>query len=252
MSGFLMGLVYYYDFTRAQREVMLNLADHAHDDGTSCRPSLDVLNWKTKSDRRNVQKTLRSLEALGVLVPVAYPQGGRGRATEYEIHLLSGPLKPTPPPSDGMRKIWEMLKGGAITAVSDEEATENSGAITAVSTKTQKGGNSRTKRAVIHAQRAVIHAEKGGAITAPTIKNHHMNHQEEPAHTREASLAEKENEQAEPEPEPEPPPLRDAPPAFNEFARGYRREHGIDSRYSEIYRAYQDYCAALEIDEVEA
>ena len=104
--------------------------------------------------------------------------------------------------------------------------------------KTLKGGLSRTK---------------GGVQTAPTNITVSNNHQENHAHTREASLAEKENEQAEPEPEPEPPPFRAAPPAFNDFARDYRKQHdGIRTRYSEIYRAYQDYCEALEAEEAEA
>ena len=55
-----------------------------------------------------------------------------------------------------------------------------------------------------------------------------------------------------PEPEPDPPPFRAAPPAFNDFARDYRTRHGIGARYSDIHRAYQDYCEALEAEEIEA
>ena len=57
---------------------------------------------------------------------------------------------------------------------------------------------------------------------------------------------------ARPEPEPEPPPFRAAPPTFNDFARDYRTRHGIGARYSDIHRAYQDYCEALEAEEIEA
>ena len=58
---------------------------------------------------------------------------------------------------------------------------------------------------------------------------------------------------ARPEPEPDPPPFRAATPAFNDFARDYRKQHdGIRTRYSDIYRAYQDYCEALEAEEAEA
>ena len=232
MSGLLMGLTYYYRFTRAQRNVLQALADHAKDDGTDVRPGVDSLAWKLDGDRRNIQKTMRELEEMGVLVPVSDKAGGRARPTEYEIHLSAAQLKP-PPKSPGMLRIWKMLNSGNNAAVLDEKG----GSSTAVSDESdkgryfthEKGGNPRIKGGNPRI--------KGGTITARTIIETSENHQEETAQVREASSHDEKME----EPEPERRPM-----AFPAFKVAYCEQEGYavgTIKTSKLMAAYNRYRA---------
>lgn len=89
MSVKLMGQVWELDLGHREQSVLLVMADHAHDDGTKCFPSVGRIAWKTGYSRRPVQEALASLRAAGLLVQVA-EGGGRGRATEYTICLEAG------------------------------------------------------------------------------------------------------------------------------------------------------------------
>lgn len=64
----------------------LALADHAHDDGTSVRPSVRLLAEKTRQSERTVQYQLRNMEAAGWLHLVANAGGGRNTPREYRIN----------------------------------------------------------------------------------------------------------------------------------------------------------------------
>lgn len=64
---------------------MLALADHAHDDGGSCRPGVKLLAWKTGKSERAVHYGLRELEDLGYIVPLGVTEGGD--TVEYQIDL---------------------------------------------------------------------------------------------------------------------------------------------------------------------
>lgn len=64
----------------------LALADHAHDDGTSVRPSVRHLAEKTRQSERAVQYQLRNMEACGWLQLVANATGGRNTPREYRIN----------------------------------------------------------------------------------------------------------------------------------------------------------------------
>jgi hypothetical protein len=54
--------------------VLLHLADHAADDGTSCRPSVDRLAKRAGMNRSTVMSTTAALEELGWLVRVHMAQ----------------------------------------------------------------------------------------------------------------------------------------------------------------------------------
>ncbi len=94
MSGKLSGAVWEIELSGSKQQVMLALADHAHDDGTKCYPGIPYLAWKTGYSERHVKRLLRELEEDELILPVAHEKGGRGHATEYEIHLEKGAKKP--------------------------------------------------------------------------------------------------------------------------------------------------------------
>lgn len=66
----------------------LAYADHAHDDGTSIRPSVKYIAKKTRQSERTVQRYLSSMRRSGWLEIVRFARGGRGFATEYRINPL--------------------------------------------------------------------------------------------------------------------------------------------------------------------
>lgn len=66
----------------------LAYADHAHDDGTSIRPSVKYIAKKTRQSERTVQRYLSSMRRSGWLETVRFGLGGRGFATEYRINPL--------------------------------------------------------------------------------------------------------------------------------------------------------------------
>jgi len=68
MSILQMCKVWEHEFSHSHQSVMLALADHAHDDGSGIRPSIDRISWKTGYARRNVQMMLKDLKDIGVLI----------------------------------------------------------------------------------------------------------------------------------------------------------------------------------------
>jgi len=95
MSALLMGQVWSHLFqSRAEMDIVLALADHGHDDGTHIHPSVLYLAWKAVLSERQVQRILRELEERGIIKPAANEQGGRGKTTEWEMHLENAPPKP--------------------------------------------------------------------------------------------------------------------------------------------------------------
>lgn len=88
-----MGKVFELDLGRDEFPVMIALADHASDDGTSIYPSIDYLAWKTNMSQRSVQRILRKLEDRGIVEVVGNAAGGRGQRREYVIHIENGDKK---------------------------------------------------------------------------------------------------------------------------------------------------------------
>lgn len=64
----------------------LALADHAHEDGTSVRPSVKLLAKKTRQSERTVQYQLRKMQAYGWLILVHFSSGKPGDPNEYKIN----------------------------------------------------------------------------------------------------------------------------------------------------------------------
>lgn len=64
----------------------LALADHAHEDGTSVRPSVKLLAKKTRQSERTVQYQLRKMQAYGWLILVRISSGKPGDTNEYKIN----------------------------------------------------------------------------------------------------------------------------------------------------------------------
>lgn len=138
MSGKLVGQVYDLDLPHNEQSIMLALADHGHDDGSHIHPSVSYLAWKTGYTDRQVQTILRRLEAKGLIEPVAYATGGRGKATEYQMHIERGVKKSPYVPPKG--EVSKRVKSGA-----------------------QKGEVSRRK--------GEVSAQKGEVIASPQPKN---------------------------------------------------------------------------------
>jgi hypothetical protein len=96
----------------SEKLVLLALADHAHDDGTSAKPGVAYLAWKTDLSERTVQRSLKYLEDVGLIAPTAHEKGGRGCCTEYTLYLANLPLKPAFQPNS------EAPKGDTVTPIS--------------------------------------------------------------------------------------------------------------------------------------
>lgn len=80
------------DVPRPQQAVLLAMADHANDDGSSCFPSVDRIAWKLGYKPRQVTSIVRDLRRAGVLIEVA--PASQHRPTEYRIDLSAAPPKP--------------------------------------------------------------------------------------------------------------------------------------------------------------
>jgi hypothetical protein len=94
----------------------LACADHAHDDGTSVRPSVGHLARKTRQSTRTVQRQLSQMRASGWLIQVRNGHGGRGHAAEYRINPLwiTNPVNLAPfAENAGTRASDEAEKGDA-------------------------------------------------------------------------------------------------------------------------------------------
>lgn len=87
-----MGQVWALALPRSERDVLLALADHAHDDGTSARPGVPYLVWKLDLAKSTVVAALRGLEEKGIIAATR-SGGGRGRVTEYSLDLEKGTKK---------------------------------------------------------------------------------------------------------------------------------------------------------------
>lgn len=92
----------------------LAYADHAHDDGTSIRPSVAYIARKTRQSERTVQRYLTHMRQTGWLLTVRNGDGGRGYATEYRVNPLwiTNPARLSPfPVTEGERVTNAGVKG---------------------------------------------------------------------------------------------------------------------------------------------
>jgi hypothetical protein len=80
-------LAWELDLSSNIKFILLELADHADPDGRHVFPSKGFIASRTGYSVRQIQRILHELEELGLIEPVAYRKGGRGMATEYDLHL---------------------------------------------------------------------------------------------------------------------------------------------------------------------
>ncbi len=175
MSALLMGLVYHHQFSQADRDLLIALADNAKDDGSSCFPGVRYLAWKLGCTERNIQLGLRRLQTQGVLVPVAYLSGGRGMATVYQFTLDAAPAKP-PFIKRGGDDILSPAEGEppsdiTVTPTSDDGAKVHAAKVRAVTLKGEgtcgKGEGTHTERVKVHAERVKVRTLKGEEASSP-------------------------------------------------------------------------------------
>lgn len=93
MSIKLMSQVWERQFDKAEQAIMLALADHAHDDGTECRPGILKVAWKTDYSPRHVKRVMQKLRDKGVLVVVR--RATQHQPNVYAINLAAVPKKQT-------------------------------------------------------------------------------------------------------------------------------------------------------------
>jgi len=148
-----MGRVFAYQFTRRQQIVLLALCDHAKDNGTDARPGMKRLIWKTDYSKSEINRALRELREMGVIIPVKYMKGGRGRVVEWEINLANATLK---------APLDDNLSDDANGMPDD--------------TLSHKGSHG-------DAERVSPVRRKGVTNDTPTILNHHESSEREITHT---------------------------------------------------------------------
>jgi Helix-turn-helix domain len=90
MSAKIMGQVWDLEITASQQSVLLAMADHADHEGRNVRPSVRLIAYKSRLSERQVQRIIDSLIECQLLEVVGSEAGGRGKTTEYCIHIEKG------------------------------------------------------------------------------------------------------------------------------------------------------------------
>ncbi len=80
------------EYRGAKREVLLEFADHANDDGI-CWPSRGRIMYNTGLSESAVKQQMKELRDAGVLVVVDQHEGGRGKVPIYKVCPEKGPQK---------------------------------------------------------------------------------------------------------------------------------------------------------------
>jgi hypothetical protein len=71
----------------AVKAVLQTLAWYADPNGRNTYPSVGTISSRTDFKRRTVQKVLRELEAIGIILATSSRLGGRSHSTRYEINM---------------------------------------------------------------------------------------------------------------------------------------------------------------------
>ena len=84
--------------------VLISLASHAANDTRIAYPSVETMEWETSLSRRSVQRSLRHLETLGIIVDVTHyaPSGKRKAGGKY--HSVRYCIADV-----NSKKIWDAL-----------------------------------------------------------------------------------------------------------------------------------------------
>lgn len=102
------------DYTGAKRDVLLEFADHANDDGI-CWPSRARIMYNTGLSESAVKQAIKELKAAEVIVVVDHGKGGRGNCPVVEVHPEKGPQKPP------FKEWWEKNLKGSKGSSDDRE-----------------------------------------------------------------------------------------------------------------------------------
>lgn len=153
MSALVMGLCYEVTFgCPRMKAVAVALGDHASHDGTKVFPSVALIARKVELSERTVQRTLRALEAAGVIVVVRDGGAGPGNTREwcFDLHLLRSVAEGkatlqidkgdsvTPFKGDSLTPIEEGLRVTPTTAKGDTRDTKGDTGDTQTSTNHQE------------------------------------------------------------------------------------------------------------------
>jgi len=122
MSIKFIGQVWDLDLPHSLSWILMALADHADHDGVRCWPSVELIGWKTGYSRRQVQRLMRQLQALGILVLLVER---KGFTSVYGIDFSTAKRKPPlvrdlrhPGTGDKMSPVPQLGHGGCAIAVS--------------------------------------------------------------------------------------------------------------------------------------
>lgn len=147
MSGYVAGLCWKAKFgCSTAKAVAVALADHANDDGGEVFPSVKKLASKVEISERSVQRALRKLELMGVILVVS--RGGAGpkdtREWCFNLHLIRdvayGNAQFTMPDEKGdtVAPLEEELRVTSETAKGDIHADKGDMGVTRNVTKLQE------------------------------------------------------------------------------------------------------------------
>ena len=152
-------LAWELELSSNRKFILLELADHADPDGRHVFPSKGFIARRTGYSVRQIQRILHELEDLGLIEPVAYRKGGRGMATEYDLHL---------DPSTNEKAV----KMSAFSAVKADICDQKPD-IYDIS-ETVKA-DICDQKADIYDQKADICDQKADTGVLPTVKKRHIN-----------------------------------------------------------------------------
>lgn len=85
MSGLIQGRLEGRALTPAEMAVAKSFGNRADDDGSNAYPSIALVAWSVRKTPRTVQRIIRRLERLGVLV-LEHEGGGRGNTNRYVVY----------------------------------------------------------------------------------------------------------------------------------------------------------------------
>lgn len=117
MSALLVGFALRTGIPTPEKILLVAMANYASDNGQNVYAGIDNYARLTSYGPRNVRRKLRVLEASGLIEPIRYAAGGRGKSTEYVINATLLETVSKAPPSvveemiaDARRRVED--KGG--------------------------------------------------------------------------------------------------------------------------------------------
>jgi hypothetical protein len=78
-------------FYASDKLVLLSIASHANDANREAWPSVETIMWQTGLSRRAVQRALRNLERLEIIIPTTTKLGGTRNSVHYFVADVNSP-----------------------------------------------------------------------------------------------------------------------------------------------------------------